>query len=180
MNKKYLVAVLEWSFVLFTAFNMCIYGSAKYVQFGNISQYKRPLFSYDGMSLMWAFYGYSKSYSTILGLFEILGALLLLVPKTRIIGCIVLSSILINIIMQDYFYGVHRGAMANAVFYQLLVIGVLWFNREKVLLMIKNAAIEFSIPGKKKIISILLILGLFVVLAVIQEALGSLLTFLKI
>ncbi|MDR6920428.1 hypothetical protein [Chryseobacterium sp. 2987] len=46
--------------------------------------------------------------------------------------------------------------------------------------MIKNAAIEFSIPGKKKIISILLILGLFVVLAVIQEALGSLLTFLKI
>ncbi|MDR2238354.1 MAG: DoxX family protein [Chryseobacterium sp.] len=180
MSKKYLSGILEWSFVVFVAFNMAIYGSAKYVQFGDISQYTRPLFSYDGMNLMWAFYAYSQSYSVILGIFEILGALLLLIPKTRLIGCFVLSSILINIILQDYFYGVHRGALANAVFYQLLVMGVLWFNREKLMLMIKSAAIEFNIPGTRKILSILFILGLFVVLAVLQEALGSLLKFLKI
>lgn len=56
MSKKHLSGILEGSFAVFTAFNMAIYGSAKYVQFGDISQY-----------------AYSQSFSVILSIFEILG-----------------------------------------------------------------------------------------------------------
>lgn len=179
MTKKEFLNISQWSFVIFVALYMSIYGGGKFLQFGETSAYTRPLFSYQGMDLMWAFYAYSKTYTVILGLFEILGSLLFLIPKTRIIGGLVLSTILINVILQDYFYEVHRGAMANAITYQILIIIVLFMNKEKLLAMIKSSSNSFSFP-RKKIISILLIIIILLVLMVAQEGMGLLLNILKI
>lgn len=180
MTKKDFFNVLEWSFVIFVALYMITYGAAKFTQFGEISEYSRPLFSYQGMDIMWAFYSYSKTYAVILGLFEILGSLLFLVPKTRIIGGLVLSTILINIILQDYFYDVHRGAMANAITYQIIIIAVFFMNKEKLIVMIKSSSINLNFQRKKIVLQIFLILVLLFLLMLAQEGMGFLLNFLKI
>ncbi|MDQ0594753.1 hypothetical protein QFZ37_003122 [Chryseobacterium ginsenosidimutans] len=181
MVRKEFLSILEWSFVMFIALNMSIYGGAKFLQFGEISHYKKPLSEYKGMDIMWAFYSYSGSYAIILGLFEIIGSVLLILPKTRIIGCFVLSGILFNVILQDYFYDVSREAMANAILYQLLIFGILWANKEKLILMITAISIDFIFPKRKKLLLyILLIVGLFVVLTFCQSAINFLLNILKI
>ena len=54
---------------------------------------------------LWAFYGYTKVYPIIMGIFEITGALLLLFRQTRFIGGLMITSILLNVILQDIFYG---------------------------------------------------------------------------
>lgn len=180
MTKKEVLNILEWSLVIFVAFYMSIYGEAKALQFGDINQYTRPLFSYDGMSLMWAFYSYSKPYAIILGIFEILGSIFFLVPKTRIIGAFVLSSILINVILQDYFYGVHRGAMANAIIYQIIIFIVLFMNKQKVMMMIKNSKIDFNFSRKKMGLKLILVVIILFILMIMQEGMGMLLNYLKI
>lgn len=180
MAKKEFLNILQWSIVIFVSLNMGIYGVAKFAQFGEISQYTRPLFSYQGMDIMWAFYSYSKPYAIILGIFEIMGSFLFLIPKTRIIGGFVLSSILINIILQDYFYDVHRGAMANAVTYQVLIFMVLFMNKEKLIAIIKSSTIDFNFQRKKIALNIVLMLCLLFILMLTQEAIGLLLNFLKI
>ncbi|MFP3596663.1 hypothetical protein [Chryseobacterium sp. SIMBA_029] len=180
MTRKEFLNILQWSIVIFVSLNMSIYGGAKFTQFGEISVYTRPLFSYSGMDIMWAFYSYSKSYAIILGIFEIIGSLLFLIPKTRIVGGFVLSSILINIILQDYFYDVHRGAMANAITYQILIFIVLFMNKEKLIAIIKSLAIDFHFRRKKIVLNIIVLICLLFILMLTQNAVGLLLNFLKI
>ncbi len=79
---------------------------------------------------MWAFYGYSKIYPLVLGFFEIAGAILLLFRKTRLLGGLVITSILFNVILQDVFYGVNEGALRAAILYQVSVFIIFWLNRK--------------------------------------------------
>ncbi len=137
-SRKEFIELLEWVFVLYVAFHMSVYGAAKYIQFGDINQYTQPLNSYKGMQLMWAFYAYSKAFAVIVGVFEILGSILLVFPKTRILGGFILTSILINIILQDTFYGVHLGALADAVLYQILILIIFYWHRNQILLAFSN------------------------------------------
>jgi heme/copper-type cytochrome/quinol oxidase subunit 2 len=62
-----------------------------------------------------------------------LGAILLVIPKTRLIGGFLLTTILTNIILQDYFFKVLQGALANAIFYQLIILFVFYRHRYKLL-----------------------------------------------
>lgn len=180
MTKKEILNILEWSFVIFVALYMIIYGAAKFEQFGKITEYPKPLSSYNGMDLMWAFYSYSKTYVVILGIFEIIGSFLFLIPRTRIVGGFILSSILINVILQDYFYEVHRGAMANAIFYQILIFIVFFLNRQKLILLFKSSTINFSFSKRKIVLKTIFVALLLLVLMFAQEGLGMILNFLKI
>ena len=111
VTKQQFLKSAEWAISIFVAGYMLVYGGGKFIQFGDISAYTQPLNSYKGMELMWAFYSYSKTYAVLLGILEIAGSVLLLIPKFRLIGGVLLSTILVNIILQDAFYGVHLGAM---------------------------------------------------------------------
>ena len=93
--------------------------------------FEKPINKMDPMTLMWAFYSYSKTYAIIIGLFEISGAILYLIPKTRLFGGLILSCILINIILQDYFFKVDVGALANAILFQLLIFITFIKHRKK-------------------------------------------------
>jgi uncharacterized membrane protein len=95
-----------------------------------------------GMELMWAFYGYSKSFAITLGVFELIGGLLILIKRTRIIGCLFTSTILVNVILQDIYFGVHLGALKAAILYQLLILIILLLNKEKLITSIKTLLIS--------------------------------------
>ncbi|WP_226064931.1 hypothetical protein [Kaistella polysaccharea] len=122
ITKKEFFNLFEWSCVLYVAGIMVIFGLGKYWQFHGFDNDQ-----FAGMKIMWNFYSYSKPYVIILGIFEVVGAILLLIPKTRIVGCLLISSILINVILQDYFYEIP--ALFSAITLQLLVFFILWLNR---------------------------------------------------
>lgn len=130
ITKEKFLKLLEWAMVIFVALKMSTYGLGKVVQFVTLSDSQITLAELKPMQLMWAFYGHSRTYAIILGAFEVLGSLLFILPKTRILGGFLLSGILINIILQDYFYEVHIRALICAIFYQFLICIVLFLNKK--------------------------------------------------
>lgn len=147
MKKEDIFKIIEVSFVLVVASAMYIYGFVKHLQFDNPSEVTKSVAEMTGMELMWAFYGYSKPYAILLGILEITGGTLLLIRKTRILGGIFLTGILLNVISQDIFYGVNEGALKAAIIYQVMIFVILWINRSEVIrgiraLILKNKSTE--------------------------------------
>ena len=136
-TKEDKIEIFENAITWIVVFAMFIYGGAKLVQFDGATAINKTVSEMTGMELMWAFYGYSKSYAIILGLFEITGGTLMLLKKTRIIGCLFTSTILVNVILQDIYFKVHLGALKAAILYQFLILIILWLNKDKVVKSIK-------------------------------------------
>lgn len=107
---------------------MLVYGISKPIQFKGFSPTANSDLS-EGHQIMWAFYGYTTAYPIIIGVFEVIGAVAILSRRTRIFGCLLLTMILSNIIIQDYLYDIM--ALSSAIFYQLLVILILVFDFDK-------------------------------------------------
>ena len=61
---------------------MLIYGGGKLIQFDGAVEIDKTISEMTGMELMWAFYGYSKSFAITLGVFELIGVLLILIKRT--------------------------------------------------------------------------------------------------
>ena len=131
LNKKYVFNILENAFVLLVSFSMLSYGIGKIVQFkGAYLDLSCKLVSeLTGQQLMWAFYGYSYNFSLLIVFFEIIGAILIFYRKTRLIGSIFTSFILCNIIIQDYIFDII--ALKTAIFYQVLLLIIMFFNKKK-------------------------------------------------
>ena len=109
---------------------------------------------------MWNFYSYSLTYPLIIGFFEILGGISLLSNRSRIFGCILLTIILSNIIIQDYIYEIV--ALKSAIFYQILVVIILFFDKEKLKRVIKVLFTTSKFSKNLILIIIALIIALFV------------------
>ena len=60
------------------------------------------------MGLLWAMMGYSHAYSFFGGVGEMLGGLLLLVPRLTSIGCLVTLGVMTNVLMLNFCYDVPR------------------------------------------------------------------------
>lgn len=165
VTKEKFLELLEWAMVLFVALYLAGYGFGKLVQFAALTDSKLLFSELKPMQLMWAFYGHSKTYVIILGAFEVLGSLLFILPKTRILGGFLLSGILINIILQDYFYEVYIGALISAIFYQLLIIIVLFLNRKPLIIGLKSLKVHktLAFEGNKLIAIFLVIIFLIII-----------------
>ena len=137
-DKKDKIEIFENAISWIIVLAMFIYGGAKLFQFEGASGIDKTVSEMTGMELMWAFYGYSKAFAITLGIFEILGGLLILIKKTRIIGCLFTSTILVNVIFQDIYYDVHLGALKAALLYQILILIILWLNKDKLIRGIKT------------------------------------------
>lgn len=135
---KYILKIIEISSVLVVSTAMVIYGVGKMIQFPATVDIPKKVAELSGQELMWAFYGYSKSFPTILGILETLGGMLLLFRKTRLLSTFLLSTILVNIILQDIIYHVNQGALISAIIYQLLIFGILIINKERVVSTFKS------------------------------------------
>ena len=89
----------------------------------------------DGTSLVWAFYGYSPMYGRFTGLFELVPAILLLIPRTATIGAAALFAVALNVTAMDF--GFHYPAVKYfALGYTVLLAVLLWADREKVSLLL--------------------------------------------
>lgn len=132
ISKNEVLNLIEWIAIYIVSLYMIGYGAGKALQFGELSDYTLPINRMKPMDIMWAFYSYSKPFAIAIGIFEIIGALLLVIPKTRILGGLFLTFILMNIILQDIAFDVHKGALANAIMYQVLILGIFYRHRAKI------------------------------------------------
>lgn len=153
---------------------MFAYGVGKIIQFDGAFETNKKVSELTGQQLMWAFYGYSKPFAITLGVLEITGGVLMLIKRTRILGCFFVSTILVNVILQDIFYDVNVGALRAAIIYQFLIIVVLWFNREKLLQCVKLLINTQIFDKSKKVF--LVKMGLSIILFVILRILEFYLT----
>jgi len=131
LTKTDRVDIFENAICWIVVFGMLVYGAGKIVQFEGATNIDKRVGELTGMELMWAFYGYSKTFILIMGALEITGGLLMLFKKTRLLGCLLVTTILVNIILQDIFYGVHLGALKAAILYQSLTLIIFWLHRQK-------------------------------------------------
>jgi len=138
LTKKDKIEIFENAISWIVVIAMFIYGGGKLIQFDGAAEIDKTISEMNGMELMWAFYGYSKSFAITLGVFELIGGFLILIKRTRIIGCLFTSTILVNVIFQDIYFGVHLGALKAAILYQLLVSIILLLNKEKLITSIKT------------------------------------------
>jgi len=127
-----IVRVVELAFRWHVAISMFVYGIAKTVQFTPTSEVTAPANTLTGQQLMWAFYGYSSGYAKFLGVVEMLGAGLLLFRRTTLLGYLVLTGVLVNVIAQDLVYDVNVGALRAACIYQGLLLAVVALNGAQV------------------------------------------------
>jgi hypothetical protein len=95
---------------------------------------------------------------------------LILIKRTRIIGCLFTSTILVNVIFQDIYFGVHLGALKAAILYQLLILIILWLNREKLIRSIKTLLESNKVEQSKMklFIKLLIAFGIFVGLRILE------------
>lgn len=147
---------LELALAITVAASMILYGIGKPTQFTNTTVLQKPIVALSNMELMWAFYGHTKTYPIIIGAFEITGALLLLFNKTRLLGAVITTTILCNVIMQDIFYDVNTGALVAAIIYQALIVIIFLLNLKKIMPAIRFYWQQFTLklPLQKKVILI--------------------------
>lgn len=157
--KEKIQYTIKWIIIFIVSISMIVYGVTKPIQFSDFSNSTNVNVS-EGHKIMWSFYSYSLTYPLIIGFFEILGGISLLSNRSRIFGCILLTIILSNIIIQDYIYEIV--ALKSAIFYQILVLIILFFDKEKLKRVIKVLFTTSKFSKNLILIIIALIIALFV------------------
>lgn len=130
-----MTAYFDLLFRWYVCFYISVYGTAKLfnAQFGLTEELMiTPVGELTSFQLTWAFFGHSYIYGCIIGASQVVGGLLLLHPRTKLIGVAILLPILSNIIMVDVFYEVNRGALINAIAYLLMLFYILYYERERI------------------------------------------------
>lgn len=97
--------------------------------------------------LAWTFMGYSFAYILFIGLAEVVGAWLLLWEKTKLVGVAVLFPVMVNIVVFDIIFLDTYGALASATIYTVLLLAILFFNKERVLEAVRALMPERN-PGQ--------------------------------
>lgn len=134
----------------------------------------------SGFSLAWTFMGHSYAYILFVGLFQLLGAWFLLWNKTKLIGTMILLPIMLNIIIFDIIFLDVYPALANAIIVFLMLLLILFFNKEVVIDIVNkltNFQSKSSIPVKNRLITfgitILFIVLIFSFDSLIEYWLGA-------
>lgn len=162
--KNFRKGLLETILVTYVSASMFLYGVLKYAQFEHLAYSDKLVGDLTNMQLMWAFYGRTTTFPLIIGLFEILGAGLLFFRKTRILGCFLLTTILVNIIIQDVFYEVLGGALLSASIYQLIILYILFKYRVEVISAVKSVLLDSNASFWKWAVHV--IIGLMISVAI--------------
>jgi uncharacterized membrane protein YphA (DoxX/SURF4 family) len=114
-KRMYYKTLFYWLTVyvrFYLAYIMLDYGFAKvfHIQFmpmfPNLDQLVQTYGSSSPQGLLWKFMGYSKSYQTFTGIFEVIGGLLLLFRRTATLGALVLIALLSNVVMMNWSYDI--------------------------------------------------------------------------
>lgn len=108
------------------AFNLSSFGWKKIFHL----QFQVPLHIVDepvghlsGEWLTWFYFGYARAFAYLVGGIQILGSVLLLFRKTRLLGVMVILPVILNIMFINIFYQLNPGALFQSI---VLVIGVIF------------------------------------------------------
>jgi hypothetical protein len=167
MKNNFILKYFEFAARIYVWINMSVYGAGKYIQFKGAAQLPQTIPELTGQQLMWAFFGYSQILPIFIGILQIIGSLLLLFDKTKLFGVALLLPILTNIILMDIVYHVNIGALFNAVLYFSILLFVLFFEKKKVMEIIKIISEKKENKEKlnrKELIKTVLITFVFVIL----------------
>ena len=77
------------------------------------SEVTKPMGEVSGFWLTWYYFSFSTIYGTIIALVEIGGGLLLIWPRTALVGALALFPVVTNIILTDILFGI--GALPASV-----------------------------------------------------------------
>ena len=103
-----------------------VYGFAKVngAQFTMLdSQLALPLAEVKPFWFVWYFFGYSDLYKGFIASIEIVGGILLAIPRTSLLGALVLLPPIVNIVVVDLVFQVDPGGTLMAI---LLTCGILY------------------------------------------------------
>jgi hypothetical protein len=131
-----------------------------------------PLGVASNFDLAWTFMGRSYGYILFIGISQLLGAWMLLFPRTKLLGVVILLPILANIIVFDIFFLDAFGALASAVIYFSMLMGVLVLNWEKVVGVFRILTTRTQSRGG--IWNVVLAILLCAVIFLLDQQLGSL------
>lgn len=92
------------------ASTMILYGASKVfsAQFGppGLHRLLEPFGEASPMGLLWTFMGYSRGYTLFAGLSEMAGGILLISRRTTLLGALVSTGVLLNVVLLNFFYDV--------------------------------------------------------------------------
>jgi uncharacterized membrane protein YphA (DoxX/SURF4 family) len=94
--------------------------------------------SVDGPTMVWAFYGYSPVYGRLIGVAEMAAGALLLVPRTRTLGALLVLPIAANITVLDFCFA-FPAVKYFALTLTLLDLVLLAAERDKLKLLLRLA-----------------------------------------
>ncbi|WP_428662699.1 hypothetical protein [Runella sp.] len=119
---------------LYTAHMITTYGAAKLLK----TQFQAPKYildtpigELDGFWLTWTYFGYSEPFAMLLGSLQVIGSILLVFRKTRLLATFILLPVMVNIDLIDHFYNISPLAYFNALHYTFLLIFLLMLDYEK-------------------------------------------------
>ena len=134
----------------------------------------------SSFSLAWTFLGHSYVYILFIGISQLIGAWFLLWNKTKLIGLLLLIPIMINIILVDILFLDVYPALANAIIVFTMLLLILFFNKEKIIDLIKvltNFQAKPKVQIKRRLvtfgITMLIIILIFTFDAIIEHLLGA-------
>ena len=110
------------------AFLVITYGFAKLngSQFTILdSELDKPMGDVSGFWLTWYYFGYSKFYGNLIAVAQVIGGVLLMFPRTTLLGGCLLLPIIANIILVDVFYAIDLGALLVALFIEVALLIIL-------------------------------------------------------
>lgn len=118
-----------------------------------------PFNQLDGETLTWAYFRRSYPFTVTIALTQISGSLMLLFRRTRLSGLVVLTPVLVNIILIDFFYHLHTWVLIHALVLMSAVSYLLYQYRQDlvdIFLRIAPDTIPWRIgwPGKLAVICI--------------------------
>ncbi|HEY4326640.1 MAG TPA: hypothetical protein VGN20_21825 [Mucilaginibacter sp.] len=128
-NEASQLAFWQGALRYFIALDLCVFGVGKFfhIQFNiPLAILDDPYNTLSRDQLMWAFFGYATAFPVIIGIMQIIGSMMLLFRKTRLVAVIFLIPILLNIFLLDFFYNdlgttLYSGIEIVALIYLLLI-----------------------------------------------------------
>lgn len=135
-HKKY-ISFIDLAVRIFLAFFMIDYGVSKLNggMFDNATEdiLNTPLKEVDLFHLTWYWFHKNQLLSVTVGIFQIIGSLLLLYKRTVLIGCALLLPILLNILLIDIYCTNMPALVARIGYYIFLVFLLCYLRRDKVI-----------------------------------------------
>jgi hypothetical protein len=109
------------------AFDLAEFGWAKICHLQLVmpmSKLDLPYRSFSPSDLFWYFFSHSYLFGCIIAGLQIVGAMLLLFHRTRLVGVFVLLPVLANILLMDIFYQIGVSVVIHA---SIMMLGALYF-----------------------------------------------------